>query len=267
MRLGLLALFAAGCNQSYGIVLEDATKATGTDPTGTQVTDPTATTSVSWEGATLVINSPLSGDFLPWGEDATFSATVTDGDGNPTDFDAIDWSSDIDGTWTLSGHEVVDAGLDVGTHTLTATAELPNGDRLASSVGGVLVQSAYAGIYTGSINIDLAYDTYVVSCIGSVTLTVDVYGEAAAGDANCLLDLFGYEVDTTYAIDLANDDGALSGISQADLYVTTYDFETEGELSEDGELVGSFSDDVYGYLAVDGSIEATRVTRDVNASE
>jgi len=266
MRLGFLALFAVGCNQSYGIVLDEG-KATGTDPSGSGLTDPTVTTSVNWDGATLVVNSPLSGDFLPWGEDATFSATVMDGDGNATDFDDVVWSSDLDSAWGISGREVVDSALGVGTHTLTASVELPNGDRLASSVGGVLVQSAYAGVYAGSINVDLTYDTYVVSCIGSVTLTVDVYGEAVSGDANCLLDLFGYEMDTVYVIDLVNDDGELSGVSQADLYITTYDFDTEGELTEGGIMSGSFSDDVYGYLAVEGSIEASRITRDVGTAE
>lgn len=256
-----LLLVIAGCHQSYGIQLKDTTGVVseGSDPS---VSDP-VTTDGSWEDATLVINSPRSGDFLPWGEDATFSATVYDAAGNPTDFDDITWSTSLSDAWGLEGHEVVDASLDVGTHDITASAELPNGDRLASTVGGVLVQSPYAGIYSGDITVDVTIDTYTVSCVGAVTLTVDAYGEAAVGDANCQLDLYGYPVDTAYAIDLANNDGLLEGVSTADLYITTYDFSTEGEITEDGVLSGGFTDDVYGYLGVEGVIDATRVTRDL----
>ena len=71
-------------------------------------------------------------------------------------------------------------------------------------------------------------------------------------------------MDTTYAIDLANDEGVLSGVATADLYITTYDFSTDGEVTEDGALSGSFVDDVYGYLGVEGVIDANRVTRDVS---
>jgi hypothetical protein len=265
MRLALLSLLV-GCT-SYGVVLKDPTGDTtgiGDDPaddSGTTI--PSEQTDVNWEGATLVIRTPLSGDFLPYGEDAEFVAVVTDGDGNETDFDDITWSTNRSDTWSLLGRDVMDSGLDVGTHDITASAELPNGDRLASTVGGVLVQSAYAGIYSGNISIDMTYDTYTVSCVGAVTLTVDAYGDAATGDANCLLDLYGYQVDTTYAIELAVDHGALDGTSTADLAIATYDFPTAGEVTEDGTLSGGFSDDVYGYLAVDGLIEATRVTRDV----
>ncbi len=256
-----LLLVLAGCTQSYGVILKDTT-AVGEDSPDTEVAP--ETTSADWDGATLVINSPLSGDFLAYGEDATFSATVYDAEGAPTDFDDIAWSTNLSDAWLLTGHDVVDASLDVGTHNLTATAELPNGDRLASTVGGVLVQSAYAGIYSGDITVDVTIDAYTVSCVGAVTLTVDVYGEAAVGDATCQLDLYGYAVETTYAIDLANDDGSLSGVSTADLYITTYDFTTDGEITEDGELSGSFLDDVYGYLGVEGVIDASRVTRDVS---
>jgi hypothetical protein len=35
-----------------------------------------------------------------------------------------------------------------------------------------------------------------------------------------------------------------------------------GSLSEDGDLAMEFADDVYGYAAVAGTVEATRISRD-----
>lgn len=263
MRL-LLLLSVVGCGQSYGVVLKDATTAPGSDGTGTP--DPgVTTTAVDWEGASLVINSPLSGAFVPHGEAATFSATVYDAAGAPTTFDSIEWGSDLDAAWTITGGNVSDATLDVGTHTITASAALPNGDRLSTAVGGVLVQSEFAGIYSGSISITASYDSYALGCTGTADLMVDAYGEIAEGEASCLLDFYGYyELDTTYGLDLEVDDGDLSGIAQADLVLATYDFEIEGEVNADGILSASFEDSVYGYLDVLGEIEAERITRDVS---
>lgn len=218
----------------------------------------------SWDDARLVVTAPASGSFLPWSEPATFAAEVLDADGAPTGFDDIVWTSDIDPDWTVTGASVEDAGLDVGTHALTATARLPNGDRLASTVGGILVQSAYTGVYTGTLTVNVTYDTYTVGCSGAATLVVDAYGETITGDAGCVLSLQGYEVDSSFLFDLVNEDGTVSGVSGADLYITTYDFETAGSIDEDGTLQGSFAGDVYGFLYVEGGFEAERVSRDIS---
>jgi hypothetical protein len=218
----------------------------------------------AWDNATLIVNSPHSGDFLPYGETSSFSATVYDADGNATDFDDISWSSDIDAAWSLSGAAVEDASLDVGTHTITATAHLPNGDRLTYAVGGVLVQSPYTGVYTGTLQIDLTAQGYTTTCAGGLTLSVDAYGNAVTGDASCLLSFNGYDLDTSWVFDLANASGALTGASGADLVIFTYDFDTTGAMSEDGSVSGTFGDDVYGVVTVAGSFDATRVSRDVS---
>lgn len=221
-----------------------------------------------FDGATLVVTAPASGDFLPYGEASTFSAEVRDAEGNVLPFDDIAWSSDVDAAWLLAGAAVEDAGLDVGTHALTAVAELPNGDRLAYTIGGVLVQSAYTGIYTGTLQVDATaeYDgtSYSAGCSGAITLVVDAYGETVEGDAGCLLSLLGYDLDTAYVFDLENDDGTLSGAAALDLSFYQLDIEATGEITEDGTATVAFSDDVYGLALLDGQVDVRRLSRDIS---
>ncbi len=216
-----------------------------------------------WGESRLVITSPKSGDFLPFGEPASFEAHVEDVDGEIMDFDEIQWSSDIDGSWTPVGQAFEDE-LSVGTHALTAMAELPNGDRLAYTVGGVLVQAEDTGIYTGTVSIDVTveYDgtPYTVTCIGATTITIDQAGELATGESSCTISLFGYDTDAAQDIELALDDGDLSGEVALDLSFLSYGFDATGTVS-DGALSATWTDDVYGYATVEGTLEATRVSR------
>jgi hypothetical protein len=267
-----LLVFLVACNQ-YKVVAGDdggANLDAGTTPEGTtpEGTTPEEEDWSEYDGATLVVRAPASGDFLPYGEEADFEAVVISAEGEELDFDDIAWTSDVDGAWTPVGGRFGDDSLDVGTHALTATAELPNGDRLAYTIGGVLVQSAYAGVYAGELVVNVAIDydgtTYEVGCSGSTTIVIDAYGETVDGDAGCLLSLMGYDLDTTYLLELENDEGELSGITAVDLSWFQYDMDTEGEVSEEGELTGTFSDDVYGYAQLDGTLTATRISRDVS---
>lgn len=264
-------LAAAGCANSVKIIETDTGNGSDLDTaTGDDSAEDTGDTAVDsdwheYDGASLVILSPASGDFLPWSEESTFSAEIHDADGNVMDFDAIAWTSDVDTAWAISGTSVVDSALDVGTHALTATAELPNGDRLAYTIGGVLVQSPYAGIYSGTLQIDAAYDTYAVGCSGATTITVDAYGETVTGDASCLLSLNGYDLDTAYVLDYVNSEGALTGSSAIDLGFYQYDIDTEGTLDVDGNLDATFTTDISG-LTLTGTLTATRITRDLSGS-
>ncbi len=253
----------SACQSQY--VVEGGDEEIGSD---TPVAEEEEDTSM-WDGATMVVTSPLSGSFLPYEEAASFSAVITGADGVVMEFDDITWLSDVDAVWALTGAALEDATLDVGTHALTATAILPNGNRLAYSVGGVLVQSAYTGIYTGTlqVNTTAAYNgtEYAAGCSGAITLVVDAYGDTATGDAGCLLSLLGYELDTSYVFDLENDGGTLSGDASLDLSFYQIDIGATGTLTEEGAAELTFSQDVYGYLQVDGAVDATRVSRDISA--
>lgn len=221
-----------------------------------------------WADARLVVHAPVSAAFLPFGDTATFQATVYGADGEPKDFPDISWTSDVDADWSLIGQEVEDSALGVGTHALTAEARLPNGDRLASTVGGVLVQSIYAGVYVGELQITATGEyngqELAVGCSGPLTLVVDAEGKVGTGEAGCLISLLGYDLDTAYVFDLENDAGDISGQAAIDLSWFQYGVDTTGTLSEDGELEGDFFADVAGFLAMEGVYTASLLTRDLS---
>ena len=218
-----------------------------------------------WAGATLKIDAPESGAFLPLGEDANFEASVYDAEGNLLDFDAITWATDQDSTWSLLGASVADATLGVGRHALTASAVLPNGDRLAYTVGGVLVQSAYAGVYAGTLSMDAAYDSYAVGCAGAASVIIDAAGTAVTGDAGCLLSLQGFDLDAQFNLDMENADGDVSGAMNLDLQFFEYPLDAAGSVTEDGEFTINFeaSLDIGAPVTLTGELNALRISREV----
>ena len=261
----MFALLLAACNDSLLIdQTGDYNSLVGPDETDSE----SAALDAEWDDATLVVEAPTSATFLPLGETHTFKATVYDATGNPKDFPDITWASDVDADWALVGQEITDSTLSVGSHSLTAEARLPNGDRLASTIGGVLVQSIYAGVYVGELQITATgeYDgtPVAVGCSGPLTLVVRAEGDLAYGDAGCLISLLGYELDTTYIFDLSNDQGDLSGEAAIDLTLFQYGVETFGWLSQEGELEGDFAADVYGFLQLEGVYTASLLTRDLS---
>jgi hypothetical protein len=263
--ISLVLLFA--CNDNTLIVDGESGGGSSLDDTGADAEQ--AALDLEWDGARLVIESPLSASFLPYEESASFHAVVYGADGQPKDFEGITWASDLDEGWALAGASVDDDSLEVGTHALTAEALLPNGDRLAYTVGGVLVQSIYAGVYVGDLAITASGDyngqALSLGCSGALTLVVDAEGRAATGDAGCLLSLLGFDLDTNYLFDLENDEGDLAGTASIDLQWFALPVNTEGSLTEEGELSGDFSADVAGFLAMEGRYEATRLTRDLSS--
>jgi hypothetical protein len=264
----LTLLLVVGCSDTLLVDAADGSDATGSDPT----TDTAAEAlDAEWSGARLVIESPPSASFLPLGEDAEFKAVVYGADGAVKDFPDIAWSSDVDSAWAVTGADVEDDSLHAGTHALTAEALLPNGDRLAYTVGGVLVQSPYAGVYVGDLSVTASGDyngtPISVGCSGALTLVVDAEGKTATGDAGCLLSLLGYDIDTAYLFDLENDDGDLSGTASIDLQIYQLPVESTGTVTEDGELEGTFGADVGGFVTMEATYTATRVTRDLSTVE
>ncbi len=264
----LFLLFVACQEQKLVIpTLPSGTDIDGTSTTPTEPTEPTTEVDDAyWSGVELRIVEPESGAFLPLGAEADFIAELVDAEGAAVDFDSITWVSDVDDAWGLTGADVTDSSLASGTHALTAEALLPNGDRLQHTVGGVLVQSPYAGVYAGTMLVNVAYDTYAVGCSGATTLEVDADGELVSGSASCTLSLGGFELSPTFIVDLANEGGMLEGDTSMDLIVYEYPLPTEGSLSEDGDIFAVFSAEIelYGAVLIDGEIQATRVTRDLD---
>ena len=247
-----------GC-QNYGIIAADDNPSDDTDA-DTQIEDDFS----EWDGAWLEVITPQSGDFLPWDQESPFQAVVYLSDGTEADFQDVQWSSSEDESWALIGSDATDANLEIGEHAITALAELPNGDRLTYTMGGVLVQHEDAGIYVGNVKVDVSinYDgsDYSAGCTGAVTIYVDAYGESAYGDSTCTLSLLGYDQDTSYGFSLEVDEGDMYGAAAVDLSLFKYDFEMDGDVGE-GTLSGSWSDDIFGYVGVAGDLSATRISR------
>ncbi len=219
-----------------------------------------------WEGATLEVLSPESGGFLPWEEEARFEAVITNADGETMEFEDIQWGSDTDDVWGPLGGLFLDDKLGVGMHTLTATAHLPNGDRLVYAVGGVRVQSRYAGTYAGTLTINAEMDsgqgTYAVGCAGSATLVVNATGEAVEGEAGCILSLQGQTIETYYVMDLENTEGDLQGNAAVDFWGFQIPMPFAGEASTEGHLTGGFASSIMGFVDLEGALEAERVSLD-----
>lgn len=289
MRPLFLLLLTGGCT-SYGIVgIEDpeSTELTGEtgstfDPTGSGLTDPPTDSEETdtdpgtdtepgdtepdyseFDGADLRITIPSSGDFLSWDEPHTYKAELRSADGSLLSYEEIYWSSDADAVWYNVGETFVDESIDVGLHNLTAEAELPNGDRVAHTIGGVLVQSEYAGTYSGLFNSDVTYDGLAVGCSGVANLVVEPYGELAIGDGTCLVDLLGYEVELAYLFELENFEGELVGTAAVDIFGWfEYAFDAEGFIdpSEDYMEFDFFGD--VDIVQIDGGVGADRVSLD-----
>lgn len=257
-----MLLWLLACDPNYKITTGDSgVFADGTEDTGPSQEELDAL----WDGARLEIESPQSGAYLPLGESSQFTAVVYDKNGVATDFDAIQWNTDQDSAWALNGRDVSDSNLIAGRHAITAVAALPNGDRLAYTVGGVLVQSPYAGIYTGTMSMNVAYDTYQVGCSGAANFSIDATGKVVSGTATCQISIQGYDLNGDYVLDLANADGAISGDINLDLQIFQYPLPTTGTVTEDGQFTAAFEAEfnVGATIAIDGGIDATRVSRDV----
>lgn len=260
----LLFIGLSACSESkvIGIVdgIDTAEPSTEEEAPATEAEDVSR-----WDGASLVVEQPLSGDFLPYGEAADFVASIYSADGERMDFDDIQWRSNIAEDWSLTGADISDDSLDIGSHAITAEAILPNGDRLLSTMGGVLVQHEDAGIYVGDIRADitLSWDgtDYTAGCIGALTMIVDAYGESAVGDSSCVVSLLGFEQELTYNFDMIVDEGNLTGAAAVDLIVFSVDFDINGSITE-GVMTGSWENS--DFVEIAGDLNATRITRDIS---
>jgi hypothetical protein len=230
-------------------------------------TDPGTGSGGELDGASLQVFEPMSASIHLIGEPVPFIAEVHDAQGLPTGFDEVFWSSD-QLEYTLHDGAMGDVVLDPGVHAITATVELPGGDRLQSTVGGVRVQSASTGVYSGEAGMALTVDFQGMSlsptCRGPLEFTIDVLGETfAAEPGSCLLDIVVIQFDLTYVVEGTIAGGSIDG-------TITYDFGLfQLPLFWTGTLVGEELDGVFagtvaiplvGEALAGGTLRARRVT-------
>ena len=252
------------CACTEEIPLEDTAEEEVEEPLDEEepVVDPQEELDAIWSTATLEVLSPEPAEFLPLGEETLFSAMIVDENGEEMDFTEIEWSSSVALGWEGLGNNFYDI-LDVGRHNITAEAELPNGDRLSYVIGGVLVQHPNAGIYSGTTSIDVTINNdtpIVVSCSGGVTVAIDAVGEEGSGEGDCIVNINGQDIPSTYYFELEIEDNIVGGTAILDLWLIQQSFPIQGTI-EDGELNASWSDTVLGnWVGVDGALNLSRVS-------
>jgi hypothetical protein len=248
-----LIVLLAGCT---GGVISDGDTDTDADPFA------------AYDGADLRITAPGSGDLLFLEEEQHFAAEVRDSAGGAMAFDEIAWTSSADAAWLPTGATFSEPALVPGMHEITAEASLPNGDRVAHTIGGVRVQSkwagTYAGLFTSAVHTEYQNTPITVTCTGAATLTVDLLGEHATGTSDCLLSLNGVDVPASYLFELDNDDGELTGTANLDLLFTEVPYEATGSIDpETFVLTIAFAGDIPVVGTVEGGVDADRVSLDV----
>jgi hypothetical protein len=248
----LLVLSLIACSNDY-LVIDANTEDSGLSEEELEL----------YDGAELVIDSPLSGDFIAIEDGGTLIARVVDAEGNELEFQDIQWATSVDDGWALEGPSHEGAELEIGTHALTATAVLPNGDRLAYTVGGVLVQSVYAGTYTGEMRVAVSAQGISTGCAGATTVVIDQTGEALYGLGSCFISIQGFDIDGAYVLEGDNDQGDMEGSVSVNLLGFDVPMDISGEVTEDGVLTGDFAGDVFGQAEFEGTLAMTRLSREV----
>jgi hypothetical protein len=107
-----------------------------------------------YANASLVVDSPTSGEIYLIDDALLLKGKIVDKDGTPLDFIDIVWRTDQMETPIGVGTDE-EVYLDIGIHSINATVELPNGDRLKETLGGIRIQSPLTGVYSGNANFDV----------------------------------------------------------------------------------------------------------------
>lgn len=232
----------------------------------TDPADPSNGTDLPWDQATFRIVSPKSATILPLGETHLFEAELT-GPGGPLPLEQAEvrWTSAQDTSWLGTGERFEDDALDVGIHSLTAQASLPDGTVLAHTVGAVLVQSPFSGTYAGLYQVDVNVAGITVACTGATTILVDPYGEDGFGEGQCLVSIpfLGGDIPLTWVFEPTIDvDGVVDGtIGVSGFGLFTYDFDAEGVVDPlAGGFDVTFAGDIPFIGTIDGYLDAPRVS-------
>jgi len=216
-----------------------------------------------FDEATLVVHSPASASILFVDEDIELDAEILDADGEPLEFDEIIWESSLEDEPIFEGASG-DVNLDWGLHEFTVTANLPNGDRLQTVIGGVRVQGEHSGIYAGSMNISVQLEFQGTPinalCAGGLDFTVDMSGESMRGGGGCTVNLVVIEgFDLSYEIDAEVDEDEADGDVGIDIGFFALPIGFDGSFTDVGHFEAVFDGQILTF-ALEGEIDANRVS-------
>ena len=215
-----------------------------------------------YAGATLLVHSPLSASVIEIGQPMELKAEIISSEGEVLPFETIEWTSNLQEAGIFTGNQG-EVYLDIGQHDITASAYLPNGDRLDWTNGGVRVQSPNTGIYAGSVTISVSgefQDTpLTASCTGAVDFIVDMAGDVMGGSGSCTIELVvmdGFEVSYDVLGDINGNE--VTGNVQVSTGLFPIPVAWEGQF-DDGNLTGGFNGDLM-VFEFEGLVQARRVT-------
>ncbi|HET6584744.1 MAG TPA: hypothetical protein VFG69_14905 [Nannocystaceae bacterium] len=238
-RLAGLALSVAlGCTSDEWPLEVDEESSSGDGDQG-------ETTAAPIDGAELEVFEPETPSIHYIGDRVPLSAEVRGADGLSIGFDDIVWTaSDYEPTLLFAADG--DVELPPGIYDITATARLPNGDRLESTVGGIRVQTRWTGIYSGDAFLTLVVDfqgtPIAPQCNGTIDLVVGFDGDTVMfAGGTCSLNAIIAQLDATYEITGEFHNGVGEGTIDYDVGgLLMLSFEWTGAFTEEGFL-GGFS--------------------------
>jgi len=226
------------------------------------------TTGAAIDGAHLEVFEPESPSIHYIGDTVPLLAEVRDGNDLPYPLDDIVWTADLDQPALLFGREG-EVALAPGIYDITATAHLPNGDRLESTVGGVRVQTRWTGQYSGTtfmtLQVDFQGTPLAPTCNGALDVLVGFDGDTVVfEEGGCTLNAIITTFEATYMITGEFENGVGFGTIDYDLGgLFQLSFGWTGAFTEDGFL-GSFGGTVplplVGTADVTGRFDAPFVT-------
>lgn len=236
--LACVCAIAAGCGDD----LPDASESLGS----TGSTGATSSDDGVYDVAELEIIEPEAASIHELGQPLDLIAQIEDPDGTVlavTDATEVSWVDTADDTTLLPALEGT-TNLPAGIYELAAIANLPNGDRLRSTVGGVRVQARWSGAYAGEVLmlVEVALPgagPLVLRCEGPLEFVVSLNGEdTEIEDGECSVQVLGQMFPGSYVIDMEVDSAGLA------LGTAMFAFETPlGAFDLPLEWRGAFYDD------------------------
>lgn len=233
-----------------------------TEPEPEESDEPVVEPPDPYLNAYLVVYEPVSASIYT--SDVPLHAQVFDANDQPIEAEPFSWTL-ARGAASIFDEAEGEVALDPGTYDLTAQVDLPNGDRLRSTIGGVRVQDERAGVYVGELAIasfaELQGQTVRSDCVGSLDFVVDAAGETLAGSGGCTLTLpligtFDLDYDVDGEIDGVN----ITGNINFDAVFFSIPLPWEGGFPTNDTVEGRFEGDIV-IADLEGTISARRVTR------
>jgi len=273
-RAAGFAILVAGCSRDpVGIGPPDV-DTNPDDPASTgfasgpweQPTTPAPdTTGAQYEGAYVRILSPAPDEVVRLDHAYPFVAGVYAADGSKIEPSSIQWSASDDPDFVSDEIRFVSNTLAAGVHDLTVTAELPDGDRLTDTIGGVRVQSYRSGTYSGLFSVEGSVQKISISCTGNASIVLDVEGTTGSGDGSCVVSLLGANIPMNWTFDLDASGPELDGTASVELVgIFTYDLPlVSGTIDPAGDGLSLDFDANIPFIGdITGSVEAPRISLD-----